>query len=1550
MLRRLPTRTLSACWNRAKYLGVNPSKQSPWTAKEDKTLIECKQRNADINEILMLVPDRSPGACKARIVRLLDAGADKWTPQDWKAKEKNGTLILSLSNTPWSKEEMQIMVDHLEDEGIAFFSLIPGHSTSACATKRTILRRAKKAGTLENILKNTPTEAEIRKFQESQDDEDDNKDSVPQTCGAQPQTAPAQQEFQQLTIQMNEVPKPIEEWEAAKAKPSEPWDEEDDDLVRLFFNRNKAKLMQCLPGKTLLDCWVRADALGVVKDSGKDWTAEEDAKLFALRDSSIEELLETFEARSPDACKVRLESLIKAKKGWSQEDNDTLLRFYYELFENFKKKVEEYFPFHPYEECRLQLRKLLWESNHTNGVMPEIVQGAEPEQVPTEDILPNSSGKYAEMVTEAQQKEAAMQAAEETPVQVHDEQESEPVMEEPATEEPELEEEPEATITEPVVEAATDAVEPEANTTQPAEEIKEEPSQKDEKKKTKGNAPTGKPYTCFCTGCKPVNEERAWIPAEEKTIKRLYDKSFSIISKHLPDRSCYSCYQKALELGITKSMISPDWEKHIRTCWNKKSETFVTNSEEAQTSENENVWTSVQDLYIRQTYLNDPDATKRLLPKKSRLAIYNRAVELGLAVPEKHQMPWTRGENTIIQQKLANGIDGVVEELGIRTAEQILLHAKACGFIRNATEEAGQTVIASGLAWSDEEEATLKEHIDDPLEVLQELIPTRTPSAINGRRRLLRIRMKKEEQNGQPTKTQSSLETSPETSPKSPISSPEKASTTVSSDSSISQASEPNPPEKPIPLISALTPTASIDGFEYLMKRMDLIKWTEEEDALILKNRYNLFDCWKEDIPDKTKAQCAYRLRVLLYEKMKEAQNVLNPAVWTPRDDLALILNEGRPFNEWQGLVKNRTEEECEERAELICVNFAKSNIPSYETRTEVAPWTEEEDTILLALWTNSSRVPPYSEWGDKFPDRSKAECLFRISQLGYKQLVNEGRAATCAWTDEENYAIIYNDGRAYRDWKDQVPDKTEYACKQRAMRFNLDFEDRDVPYPSVPVFANQWTWNELQSLIKKTMRDVFDWMGEFPRHGKVDCCVQLALQNYRKLVAARAVTENTWTPGEDATLIVNEGVPYYQWKHLIPNRTEAAVKLRVNLYGLKLNMSAAPWNEEEDAILKANSEKPYNKWFQLIPNHTYADCRSRAKQLGINFTDNSSTWTEEEDAILKKNWNKPYDEWKDLLPKRNRKNCLDRMVELGEIEKGEAVRWTKEEDAIIISHQNIPYEEWQHLLPNRNMDTCRNRARRVLNVPFRHGYQSWLKEEVDILVKNIKRPYEEWYDLLPYKDLNACRNKASSLGYKLISAEIPSPAWTEEDLKILQKIATQPYDKVAHLLPGKSVSACYRKLRRINQDLKMHPTWMEKLYEEAAERSKNPENLSKPWTDAEEQALKRGCRRPIKNVSPMLYDRTISACFAKISSLNLKGKIHSSWKSARTDEKTLRESGKSCTIGDIIAMAKAVPSEESKTNAPEEPKDKTYHEPETQAITEEELRRLMKESSKIDF
>ncbi len=112
-----------------------------------------------------------------------------------------------------------------------------------------------------------------------------------------------------------------------------------------------------------------------------------------------------------------------------------------------------------------------------------------------------------------------------------------------------------------------------------------------------------------------------------------------------------------------------------------------------------------------------------------------------------------------------------------------------------------------------------------------------------------------------------------------------------------------------------------------------------------------------------------------------------------------------------------------------------------------------------------------------------------------------------------------------------------------------------------------------------------------------------------------------TWTPEENEILRANYKGKAEDIAELLPERTEAAIKMQASLLGLA--NQRRPWTDEEVRILGENYQKLAAKEIhkRLLPNHSEASIRVKASTLGLSRTERAyrkNCWTEEELKVLK--------------------------------------------------------------------------------------------------------------------------------------------------------------------------------------------------------------------------------------------------------------------------------------------------------------------------------------------
>ena len=1314
MLQLLPGRSLAACWKRAQKLKCLPRTQANWTAEEDAVLMDCKRRTADINEVLMLVPNRTPGACTLRINKLVSMGALTWAQEDFEKLHENDKKRgkpmneldqpkgerpkddSTIQSQGWTRAEEEILRQNVGKNFSEYAHLLPGRTAGACRAKR------------ERMGLNTQRTKEERPIQQSQ----------------QPQ---------QMSLNMPIPPsQALVDYEQQKQRSSMIWSKEDDGILSVLFNQNRGRMLSCLPGRTLMECWARAIEIGAAKPSNAPWSSDEETKLFKMKDDPFDAILAFFPSRAPQECVQKLNRLIEScQKDWTDEDNAKLLECYDKTMKEFERLCKIALPHRMLADCNTQIKKL-----QRNRKMQD------KEVVQEEDNLPISLS--------ADKKE---------------EYNPQPSEEEPPKKEPVIHVK-QGTYQEIPMSGATKESMPQKQT-----ELKKTttiPSKK-EKAEKPVVAAIDPQKDCNCKRCMEMEKERSWRQEEISFIKNNYDKPFPEISQKMPDRSCMSCYHMATNLlRINKNLIHPSWTDCIERCWNLKTCSDDTPAAKNAVQSAAEPWGASEDSIIRQTYRNTPETTVHMISSRSREELYHRAVVLGVIEDNPNARKWTKEEDAIIERDFAQkGIDEVVKELGFRSEDQVMKRAKSMGLMKKYSEpEADQSAAVvpvsqettakthqNAPAWTEEELNILKHHENLSVSELKKFLPARSESSISTMRSKILHNKKAVPQE-------------------------------VKEGGGSEPAVQPKQIEKAPVVETPPTVNASVPGFKALKNSLDSITWTPEEDQRLIRNKYRLFENYKELFPNRSKVQCMYRLRVLLYQSIK-APNVLlnkNMHVWTPEEDLAIILNEGRAYNEWANLLNNMDEEEVAARAELLCISFVKSIATIFPIRTEenaTSKWTREEDKMLKAMWNGKDPVPPYSQWGAKFPDKSKTQCLLRICELIH---LNEKKLLSRDWTMEEDKVLIENESRAFRDWKKDVPERGTTECRKRAAKFGVKFDTVDPSYPSVPVSVNQWTWNEIQELEKHIVNNAEKWFAAFAPHTKADCCIKLMQVNFDKLSEWDKGIRTTWHPGEDAVLFQNEGVPFQKWGKLIPTRSKAAVMSRMRALGIKgetkeKNNSTSPvkvWSAKEDETIRANQSRPFEFWKDNIPNRTYAECAKRATELGFKLSVSEQTeWTEAEDAIILQYKNEPYQTWGNLLPRKTFKECMERRKTILNLDKNSSPKWTKEEDEIILQHNVEPFQKWSNLLPAHDKEDFINHAVKDLHLTLVYEDGPWTPDEIIALKKAYRRPIEDVPVILLDRSASGCIGKLNSLGIKKKAHKSWSDATMDE--KVLKQVCIDP-------------------------------------------------------------------------------------------------------------------------------------------------------------------------------
>ena len=415
-----------------------------------------------------------------------------------------------------------------------------------------------------------------------------------------------------------------------------------------------------------------------------------------------------------------------------------------------------------------------------------------------------------------------------------------------------------------------------------------------------------------------------------------------------------------------------------------------------------------------------------------------------------------------------------------------------------------------------------------------------------------------------------------------------------------------------------------------------------------------------------------------------------------------------------------------------------------------------------------------------------------RVTPLNQVKPLNSKIKMMRSWTlKEEQILHKYYLKERTKGIRKRMPYRSKGSIHAKAYRMGMIVANYDRPSS-----FKRWSTRELKILEQF-----------YPIEG-VACVKRLprlkGLKRSKAAVIAKAKelglkTQPLWSSEEDAVLqqyYQSEGPDCYK---RVPNRSKKATQQRANLLGLAAEKNP-PWCEEEIDILKSHSSLSLEALQTLLPDRSKSAIENKRKLSyacgELTFTRQKQKWSEEEDAIVRQYYPTEGGKCDKYMPNRSRVAIRQRARFLG-VCLTEKSDWSEGEEAIMRQYYLSEGPDCYERLPKRSRAAVQNRA---VHLGLTVQNRLWSEKEIDILNKNFDLEIEELQTLLPGRTINAISKKLRkrSEAYGDLTPSKPKNCWSEEEDAILRQYYPIEGSKCEKRLPNRSRIAVERRAKHV--------------------------------------------------------------------------------------------------------------------------------------------------------
>lgn len=362
----------------------------------------------------------------------------------------------------------------------------------------------------------------------------------------------------------------------------------------------------------------------------------------------------------------------------------------------------------------------------------------------------------------------------------------------------------------------------------------------------------------------------------------------------------------------------------------------------------------------------------------------------------------------------------------------------------------------------------------------------------------------------------------------------------------------------------------SVSGKIHNLRLASSRRWTKEEDDIIMINYYKMGTSVAKLLPGRSRVACGQRAQHL---GLKASSKIYK--VWTKDQDQILIDNYHKMGSNVFTLIPGMTKDDCIYRARKLSLKTMK-NPPK--------PWTDEEVAILVENYDSLG-----SGVSKLLAGRSVSSCGSKAFKIfgGRKSIKN--CVPRVNWTDEEDKILKDNYPLLGVEAFKLLPNRTEASCKDRCYTLGLKIESRSAFKRN----SLKWTSEEddILRVNYNSIRCDADVEKILPGRTYMACKGRAKQLNISK-------TPSIWTQEEDDVIRNNyTKAGAKKIMHLLPGRTERAIRKRANDLGLNAGRS---YSVEEDNIIISYYPSIGTEVVSMLPGRTKAGIVKRAQLLGV--------------------------------------------------------------------------------------------------------------------------------------------------------------------------------------------------------------------------------------------------------------------------------------------------------------------------------------------------------------